>query len=549
MKLRRWARSGLILVALCVAFTTVYANNYRDFRKVWNGRNSTNLEKMAAVQGLPYGEEGLADVYIEILESDVWQYRREVIVRVQGETDEKLLNALGEFLYDDKKVARQAAAGEHLVWALHNNATWATDERWANSGKILKNDRYPEKVRARMLRELGVFRGLPSDEAIQAKAKANVRVLIDFLDWQKDNKRKTTRELKFLTVDALENLTSEEHGDDVEKWTFFIDNLTEPLKPRQKDAFKDEFEKVEIEGHSFARKTPRPVDLELLILPNLYTSDQYWYPYIHELNKTFKCTFVKLPDCSRMDVEWLKDRAGNIDRSAYYYPLEGLVEAFEERRKESEQKKIGIIAHAVSGWIALEYLRLHPDSVAFAVIIGTWSGNQSYGQARNNLEGSRDEAFKYHGMDLLYDPSGRTGSLSLDEEQKMWAQTGSYKRRWADPKALEPVFYSTDAFKVRPEGNARILTPKYEFKDENKRNRIETPVLFVHGEQDPMFVKTDERDYSRTFQNMHWEVFKEAAGTPWAEQPVQFFEAFEGMLDKHKIIEQLKEEAASEEEN
>ncbi|MCA8936525.1 MAG: alpha/beta hydrolase [Planctomycetes bacterium] len=553
MRLRSLRTATLVGMGLLLAFTTVSgASGPKEFWNVWNGKKSTNLEKDKAVNDLIGGEE-LIDPYLAVLESDVWQYRATVIQRVQGETNEKLLAKLEEFLFDEKAVQKQPSAGEHLVWAMYNNQTWAKPEKWAMAKQLVMSKKVPDKVKARMLREMGVFRGATDLEQVQSAAKQNARDLVELLAWALEE-RKLNPQIRFLIGDALESLTSQDFGDDLEQWRFFVNNLKpeDKLSPRKADNFKDEFGEVELEGHSYSSPTPRPVEMEVLVLPNLYTSDQYWYPYIFQINKTFKCTFVKLPDCSKMkDIEWMKNRDGSENRTAYYYPLEQLVETFEQRRKDSKQKQVGLIAHGVSGWIALEYLRLHPESVAFAIIIGTWSGEQSYLTASNNCGSSKDEAYKWYSESLKYDPSGRTGSLAMNDEQKYWATTGDYKRRWADPKALEPIFYSTQAYRERPEGNARILVPKYEFDDAMKkaRGKIDVPTLFIHGTQDPMYVKKDQQNYAKGFSKMTWAEYEDAAATPWAEQPVKFFEDFNQLLEKNDIIEKLKKQAEEDKKN
>lgn len=524
-----------------------------NFAKVWNDKKATNLDKRAALQDLPRTAEAIPQ-YIQALESDVWQYRAEVLVRIFQETDEKTLAEWEKFLFDDKKAPKQPAAAEHILWALYNNSTWAKEAKWSRAAEIVKSKAYPEKVKARMIRELGDFRlgtekqpNDPKNPELQARARNNVKVLVDLLEWALADK-KTSRDIKFLIADGLESLTGEEFGDDpeaLEKWKFFANNMKAeiPLTPRQASKFKDDLADVELEGHSFARKSPRKGgDLDLLILPDLGKSDQYWYPYVFELNKTFNCTFVDLPDCSKMkDLEWMKNQDGSVNRTAYYYPLAQLVEAFEARRESSGKKQVGIIAHGVSGWIALEYLRLHPESVCFAVIIQTWSGESSRETARNNMENNKekDDAFKNAGKDLVYDPSGTIGTLSLNESEKMWAQTGHTKRRWADPKALEPIFYTQGQWEKPVGGNARILVPKFEFSQANKGKKIDVPVLFMHGTQDPMFVVKDKTVYQSTFTKMVWSEYTNSADTPWAEEPTRFFTDFDKLIADNKILEKL----------
>ncbi len=547
MRYKTVALTGICALALLAAFAGSSSADMKrtiaEFRAIWNKSKATNLEKRRAVQSLPTGSAEMAEVWIEILESDVWQYRADVMMKVRDESDSATLLALEKWLFDDKKSFRQPAAAEHILWALYNNQKWVSEEKWKKAPQIVNMDKLAEKVKARMVRELGVWRGSLSpegqkDPAVQAAMKVNVRVLVDLLATNM-GERKPNLQLQYLIIDALEGLSGQEHGSNLQNWQFYANNLKpeDLLEPRTRTAFKDEFTNVQIEGHSFVRKTPRPVDMEILILPDLGSSERYWYPYIFELNKTFKCTFVDLPDCSRMpDLKWVNGNAG------YEYPLSQLVETFEERRRQSKQEKVGLIAHGVSNWIVLEYLRLYPDSVAFAIVLNSWSGKLSFQKARNALEGSRDEAWKYHGINLLYDSTGRTGSLSLNDEQKMWAQTGAVKRRWADPKALEPIFYTTQEFTKQIEGGHRVFVPEYEFENAAKGKRIDVPVLFINGAQDPMYVKDDQKIYNKVFNKMTWMAFEESSDSPWAEEPVKFFDAFRKLLADHEIIEKLKKE-------
>ncbi len=558
MRLRSYAlASAAVAVLLGVFSTNPQADLKQDlaaFNKVWNDKKSINLDKMKAIESLPRGDAGLTDTYTTILESDVWQYRAEILTRITTESDSALLDALAKWLFDPKQNVKKPAAAEHVAFALLNNQKWATPENWQRAGELVAQEKLAEKVKARVIRELGRWRfQMETPEQIaspdaQGPMKANARILVSLLS-ASAKERKPNVNLRFLIADALENISGEEFGYELDKWEFWIQNLkdTDMLAPRTPSKFKDQFTDVEIEGHSFVRRTARPTDLEILILPDLGKSEQYWYPYIFELNKTFKCTFVDLPDCSRMaGLEWMRNRDGSENRTAYYYPLKQLVEAFEARREASKQKKIALIAHGVSGWIALEYLNLHPESVSFAVILETWSGKGSREQARLALEGSKDEAYKYHGQDLIYDPTGRIGSLSLNEEQKMWSGTGAFKRRWADPKALEPIFYAQRPYQKAIEGSARILVPEYEFKDAAKGKKIDVPVLFIHGAMDPMFVKDDEKEYRRSLVKATWSVFANSADTPWAEEPVLFFETFNKLLEDHKILEELKKQKEKE---
>jgi pimeloyl-ACP methyl ester carboxylesterase len=552
--MRLWARMmGLAAVTamLGMMITPSSASDIKkeltEFKKTWNDRRASTRAKYEAVRNLPFGNKGLADTYIDVLEGDVWQWRAEIMLqRLVAETDTALLDELGEFLFDAKKSPKKPAAAEHLILGLFNNATFATPERWSRAGELIRNDKMPAKVKWRMIRELGRWRGAEDLPEVQAQMKSNCNLLIDLLA-ENLSDRKPDLITRFLLIDSLESLTSEEHGDKIDNWRFWFNDLRDkPLKPRKAVVFKDNLGDIELEGHSFARKEPRKVEgMEILILPEFGYSEQYWYPYIFELNKTMACTFVELPDASRVkDLERPVDRAGNRDPNAYYYPLKQLVEAFEQRRKDSKQEKVGIIAHGVSGWIALEYCRLYPESVAFAIIMNTWSGNNSYGKARNQLEGSKDDDFKYFGMGLLYDPTGRVGYNSLTDDQKFHHQTGAYKRMQADPKAVEPVLYGALQNQYRKQiGGGQALTPQYEFENEVGRKVLDVNVLFIWGAHDPMYVKDDLKAFEKSFARgkAMFEIFPNSSRTPWAEEPPLFYEKFDKLVEQSGVLKEKKD--------
>jgi pimeloyl-ACP methyl ester carboxylesterase len=548
MNLRILALTGAVL-ALTLAFATSgQADVKKDvakFKSVWSNKKSINLDKMRAIRELPTGDAGLLDVYIEILESDVWQYRAHVLQEIQRLSNDETLNALTEWLFDEKKVVKSPAAAEHMVWALYNNQKWATEQNWERAHELVRMEKLAEKVKARVIRELGKWRGpLPESETderhkipeLHARMKLNARILVEMLA-ENLKARKGSELLRYLIIDSLESLSSEEHGENIDKWQFWVNNLkpADFLNPRSPKRFKDEFGNVSIEGHSFVRKTARPVDMEILILSDTSSTHQYWYPTVFELNKTFKTTFVDLPDLSSLAQEWLFNNKG------YYYPLDKVVEYFEERRRQSKQEKIGLIAHSQSAWIVMEYLRLHPESVAFAILLNTVVGSQSFEKSRTALEGSNEDAWKYLGIYMLYDDTGRRGRLSLNEEQRMWAITGAFKRRWADHKALEPIFYASTDYQIQRADGKMIFIPKdFEFAERAKRKKIDVPVLMINGAKDPMFVKDDEKEFKKVFTKMTWQVFENSSDTPWAEEPVKFFAAFNKLMTDHKIIEQIK---------
>jgi hypothetical protein len=219
MRFRTFALTGVAAAALLCAFAVSGEADIKrelaEFKAVWGNRKATNLEKRAAVQALPTGDADLVDTYVEILESDVWQYRAEILVRILNESNEGVLAGLEQWLHDEKKTKRAPAAAEHILWALYNHQRWATDEKWKQAGKLVRMEDLAEKVKARMIRELGRWRGrltipieeIPEDQrptdgkpvydqATQDRMRVDGKLLVDLLGENFAEKKKANLHLR-----------------------------------------------------------------------------------------------------------------------------------------------------------------------------------------------------------------------------------------------------------------------------------------------------------------------------------------------------------------
>jgi pimeloyl-ACP methyl ester carboxylesterase len=112
----------------------------------------------------------------------------------------------------------------------------------------------------------------------------------------------------------------------------------------------------------------------------------------------------------------------------------------------------------------------------------------------------------------------------------------------ADPRALESIFYAQEAWRRQPQSSASVIVPQYEFSNSNRNKKIDVPVLMAYGAKDPMFADKDENEYKKVFTKMKWVEFQNSADTPWAEEPVAFFDAFNELLKDNKILERIEKE-------
>lgn len=510
-----------------------------EFRKGWADKDYK--KKLDSLEALPAAYELGVPVIIEVLKSEEWLFRLNALKLVFEESDEACLAAYAKVLFDPKGLDKKSgpAVQEHLLWALYNNKTFATPENWDKLMELVRDAKTAQKVRVRGLRELSMYRGDFKAPEAQAQAKKQVEWLMAFLAEQVADK-KADRLVKWHTVDALEGLTGQDFGDEMKSWNvWWNDNKAKDLEPRKADKVKDALGDIDIEGETFARKQPRGVqNMDLLILPEFGYSGAYWRPYVFELNKMFNAVFVDLPDASRLPgVEHPKDRDGNEDRGAYFYPLPQLVDAFERRREASNQKKVGILAHGVSGWIALQYARQKPESVAFVIVMNTWSSENAYGSARGQCESdSKDLIRKNYGRTLVYDPTGRQGPASMKEDELVMARIGNYKRMAFDPMALDPLLQGAipDIYS-KPVGGGQALVPKFDFKFDARYGKLKVPCWLVWGKNDWMYVKGDEATIGNAFDKPMTTIYENSSRTPWGEEPIRFFDDFQKLIKDYKI--------------
>lgn len=514
-----------------------------EFRKGWNDKDHT--KKLEAIDKIPSAYELAVPVGLEVIKSEEWIFRAQFILnKLMQETDEATLKAYAAVLWEAPKgMDKILAAGiqENVLFGLLNNQTWGTVENWQKvliqAGEPGKKA-WPTKVRVRALREAARWRGN------QELGKANVTTLIDMLRTLSEIKKPTPDDQLVIwhVSDALESLTGEEFGDEIKGWdTWWPVNKEKELQPRKATRLnKESIEGVDIEGETFARKKKRDVeDFEVLFLSEFGYTQQYWLPYAFELNKMFSCSFIDLPDASK--VKGLKrpqDRNGN-SVSGYYYPLPQLVDAFDARREQAGQAKVGLIAHGVNAWVALEFARRRPESLAFIVVIATWASSgdgKSYSKAISQMRSDKRLPVKYFGEGLLNSPQGsREGSGSMNDEQWLLHRIGAYKRMWGDPLAVDPMLYAVDpSYRPQERQGEPVFAPDdFDFKLDTKLGPLKVPTLIIWGEKDWMFVKDDQKVISGAFDSRKATVslYKEAGRTPWAEDPLRFFTEMRKLLD------------------
>ena len=152
----------------------------------------------------------------------------------------------------------------------------------------------------------------------------------------------------------------------------------------------------------------------ILILPEYGQSREVMKPFLSELEATHKLFYIDLPEIKSFQKLETVSRA-NIP----YYPIDKLVEAFEDLRKETQQERFAIMACGLNCWIAMRYASLYPQSVSHMVLIGPISSGKAYGDATDRMErqgkARRPEDVELWHLGLTRKMNTQTGQSNHDE--------------------------------------------------------------------------------------------------------------------------------------
>ncbi len=123
------------------------------------------------------------------------------------------------------------------------------------------------------------------------------------------------------------------------------------------------------------------VSVPILIIPYYGYSKEIMKPFLSELEKTNKLYYIDLPPIKSFGA--LKTAGAT---QIPFYPIDKLVEAFEDLRKETKQERFAIMACGMNSWIAMKYANLYPKSVSHMVLISPVSSYKAYSDALNRME-------------------------------------------------------------------------------------------------------------------------------------------------------------------
>jgi HEAT repeat protein/pimeloyl-ACP methyl ester carboxylesterase len=220
----------------------------------------------------------------------------------------------------------------------------------------------------------------------------------------------------------------------------------------------------------------------ILVIPHWNLSKEVFKPFLSELEKNHKIFYIDLPE-----VKSFKNLTTVSAKNVPYYPLEPLVDAFEDLRKATKQKHFAIMACGMNSWIAMEYARKYPRSVAALLFVAPQPTRKSFADATKRFvrtgPATKDTELHYLGLSRTFNT--QTGESSLDAYHREksipeWEGEGGCidRRAWSLYFADSRDTFISVLYPQHKRYLGGVAIPDYDlFKKPKPKRRIPTLVI------------------------------------------------------------------------
>jgi pimeloyl-ACP methyl ester carboxylesterase len=217
----------------------------------------------------------------------------------------------------------------------------------------------------------------------------------------------------------LEDITGKtEFLFDVDQWRAYWERNKDKTLPKVKRFDVGDFGEVKgIEfNDTFARRGTGPLTI---VLPATNKTTLYYMPYFSQWSFV-KWLYVNMPPIrSFPDVKY--NQHGDP-----IYPVDLLVDAFEEMRKKYGVEQMVILAHSFTSWVAAKYAQKFPDRLQGLILLDPYASDDTFGKA--------------------IDAAKRSG----DVDAEWWAKDASYEVKSATPLEFEQCAYCVNTWWLAP---------------------------------------------------------------------------------------------------
>jgi pimeloyl-ACP methyl ester carboxylesterase len=325
----------------------------------------------------------------------------------------------------------------------------------------------------------------------------------------------------------LEEITGEvQFGNDADQWRAYWERNKDKALPNKVNRF-DQADFGDVKdmefNDTFARRGTGPL---VIALPFVNKSTVYYLPYLSQW-LFVKWFFVNLPPIKSFPDVKYNSHGDPI------YPVDKLVDAFEDIRKKQNQEKLILAAHGFTCWVAAKYAQKYPNCVQGLILIDPYAEDDTFSKAIDSAKRSGDPDQEFWAKVSSYEVKAAT---TLEQEQYGYVmatyflggknrddiEVGILQRVWRDPNGTGVQVGGDGAdFDIRGEDTSRIPA-----------------LIFLPGEKNELKAFDDlgrlQRFYPRNVIVKGGDKF---GYLPFMEQPEMFEDGLRQFIDK-KIIEE-----------
>lgn len=357
----------------------------------------------------------------------------------------------------------------------------------------------------------------------QQRVKEAVEPMIAMLHWvdprtgQERQKGETNPRVHGVLQFNLEEITGkEEFGADVEQWRAYWERNKDKTLPKVKRFDTGDFGEVKgIEfNDTFARRGTGPL---VIALPDIHKTTIYYMPYLRQWSFV-RWLFVNLPPIKSFpDVKY--------DDGDPIYPVDILVEAFEDMRKKYGVEQMVVLGHWFTTWIAAKYAQKYPDRVLGLVLMDPYASNETFGKAIDSALRSGDPDAEFW---------GKVSRREIRTATALEGEVVSYYRHTAylAPKKRDDLEMGIlDKFWGDPNGTS-IVIPEFDIRGDDTSRA--PALIFLPGKDNELMAQDDENRLRRYYPK---NVFVKGgsdkfAFLPFMEDPDTFEQALRIFVDK-----------------
>jgi len=264
----------------------------------------------------------------------------------------------------------------------------------------------------------------------------------------------TNQRVHSVLLFNLEEITGKYYHTDTKQWRLYWERNKDRPLPRVKRFDVGTFGDVKLKfDDTFARKGSGPL---VVCLPTTHRTTMYYMPYFNQW-LFVRWLFIDLPPITSFpDVRY--------DDGDPIYPVDILVDAFEDMRKKQRVEKMVLLAHGFTTWIAAKYAQKYPDRVAGLILLNPYASNETFRRRIEEALRSGDPDAEFWGKvsSRQIKPGSRIEgeiydhyrtSAHLAPRNRSDLEIGILRRVWTDPDSTSIVI---PEFDIRGEETSRV---------------------------------------------------------------------------------------------